>query len=282
MIELSEMIKALIIAIVQGLTEWLPVSSSGHLVLFERLLDYSAGGVKFDVALHFGTLMAVFVYFGGDIIDIMRDFFSGSWKKGNGRLGWMIIVGTIPAAIIGFTFKKYFEAAFSSLGIVAIGFAITGIILLIASMDFKTSRFANLDGAQEHGKVLDTKNDLDSFGYWRVLGVGFMQALAIFPGISRSGSTISSGLILGLKEREAIKFSFLLSVPAIFGAAILEIGNEPLPKDLIWATLLSFIVGLVTIHLLLNYILTSKKNLVWFAVYVLALAVSLGIYLIFL
>ena len=253
---MSEFVKAMILAIVQGLTEWLPVSSSGHLVLFEKLLNYP-GTLMFDVALHFGTLMAVFVYFGGDIVDIAREFISGKWKSENGKLAWMLIIGSIPAAVIGFAFKKYFEIAFTSLVIVAFGFAITGVVLLIASLDFKGKR------------------NIGNFGFKNAFLVGCAQAIAIFPGISRSGSTISSGLVLGLKERDAIKFSFLLSIPAIFGAAILEIGNNPLPKELIWATLMSFAVGLVTIHLLLNYVLTSKKNLRWFAIYVLALAIAL-------
>ena len=132
----SELIASLIVAIVQGFSEWLPISSSGHMVLIERILDFS-GGFKFNVALHFGTLMAVFVYFGEDIIEIIRAIFSGNWKSQNGKLGLLIIVATIPAALAGFFLRPLVESAFSSLLVVAIGFAITSIILFIASLSRK-------------------------------------------------------------------------------------------------------------------------------------------------
>ena len=260
---MSDLISALIIAVVQGLTEWLPVSSSGHLVLFSSILKYNSS-LMFDVALHFGTLMAVFVYFGKDIMDIIEDFLKLRTKTANFRLGLLLIVATIPAAIIGYAFRDFFEIAFGSLGLVALGFAITSLILLIASLDFS--------------KLMKKKEEL---GFLGALSIGFFQALAIFPGISRSGSTISSGLLLGLKEKEAVKFAFLMAIPAIFGAAILEIGNNKLPPELIWATLVSFAVGLGTIHLMLKFVLTSRKNLQWFAVYCLLLALGIGAWLLF-
>ena len=263
----SEIVSALIIAIIQGITEWLPVSSSGHLVLFESLLNFK-GGLVFDVALHFGTLMAVFVYFGKDIIDIIRDLLLGNWKTGNGRLGVLIAIATIPAAIVGWLFKNVFEIAFGSLGVSAIGFAVTGVFLIIASLEHRSSK--NYDKKKRRGKKA-------KFGYGEAMIVGLVQVFALFPGISRSGSTLGTGLLLGLKEKEALRFSFLMSIPIIFGANILVIGNQTLPSELIWATLVSFIIGLVTIHLLYNYILTSKKNLKWFGIYALALALVLGI-----
>jgi len=134
MVFVSELVSSIIIAIVQGLTEWIPVSSSGHLVLFERLLDYSGGGLIFDVALHFGTLMAVFVYFGGTIIEIIRDLLRGKWGSENGRLGLLVIVATIPAAIVGYLMRDIFEVVFDSLQVVAMGFAVSGIFLIIASL----------------------------------------------------------------------------------------------------------------------------------------------------
>ncbi len=258
---MNEFISALIMAVVQGLTEWLPVSSSGHLVVFHNILNYEVD-LMFDVALHFGTLMAVFVYFGKDIIDIIEDFLKFRTKSDNFKLGLLLIVATIPAAIIGYFFESFFEAAFSSLGIVALGFAITSLALFIASLDIR--------------KLTKKKEELGFFG---ALIVGCSQAIAIFPGISRSGSTISSGLLLGLKEKEAIKFSFLMAIPVIFGASILEIGNNKLPPSLIWATLAAFAVGLLTIHLMLKFVLTSRKNLRWFAVYCLLLALGIGIFL---
>jgi undecaprenyl-diphosphatase len=259
---MDNFISAIILAIVQGLTEWLPVSSSGHLVLFQEIINYHPG-LLFDVAVHFGTLMAVFVYFGKDIVDIIEAMLKGKWKSENGKLGLLLILATIPAAIIGILFKDLFEAAFSSLVVVAWGFGITALLLMISSLDFNFNR-----------KKTPSWKD--------ALWIGLAQALAILPGISRSGSTISSGLLRGLNEKSAMKFSFLMSIPVIFGAGIVEIGNQRLSPDLIWATLIAFIIGLATIHLLLKFIAKDKKNLRWFALYLILMAISIGIYLIFL
>ncbi|MBI5804375.1 undecaprenyl-diphosphate phosphatase [Candidatus Pacearchaeota archaeon] len=257
---MQELILSLIIAVVQGLTEWLPVSSSGHLVIFEKLLNFN-GGLKFDVALHFGTLMAVFVYFGSDIIGIIRDLLMRNWQSEKSRLGLFVLIATIPAALAGFFLRNIFEVAFSNLTIVALGFAVTGIFLLIAGI---------------------SSNKKKEFGYSGALVVGLAQAFALFPGVSRSGSTIGSGMLLGLEDKEAIKFSFLMSIPVIFGANLLTIGNETLNPTLIWATLVSFFVGLVSIHLLYGYVLTKKKNLKWFAAYALVLALVTGMWVLFL
>lgn len=253
---MNELIVSLILAVIQGITEWFPISSSGHLVLAEKLLSYDAG-IMFDVALHFGTLMAVFVYFGKDILDIIKELLKGNFKSENGKLGLLITVATIPAAIVGYFFKKYFELSFESLLITGIGFAITGLILFIGSIELKKKRV----GKEE------------KFGYGNAFLVGCAQALALFPGISRSGSTISSGLLLGLNEKNAMKFSFLMSIPVIFGANILEIGNEKLSPELFWATLVSFVVGLTAMHLLFKYVLSSRKNLRWFGIYALILGI---------
>jgi len=258
----NELIASLILAVVQGITEWFPISSSGHLVLFERLLGFK-GGLLFFVALHFGTLMAVFVYFGRDITEIIRDFFSGKWKTKQGRLGIMLIIGTIPGAILGFLLEGYFDTILSSLMVVAIGFGITGLFLFIASLHFKNEGL---------GKITIIT----------ALIIGSAQALAIFPGISRSGATIAAGLLIGLKEKEAMRFAFLLSIPIIIGANIIAIGNQTLPPSLIWATLVSFIVGLLSIHIVFKYVLTRRKNLKWFGIYCLVLAVGLSIYLLYL
>ena len=260
---MEEIVSALILAVVQGLTEWLPVSSSGHLVLFSSVLHYNSS-LMFDVALHFGTLMAVFVYFGRDIVNILEDFLKFKTKSANFRLGLLLIVATIPAGLIGYFFRDIFESAFSSLWAVAMGFAITSLTLFIASLDLK--------------RLFKKAEEL---GFLGALLIGCSQAIAIFPGISRSGATISSGLLLGLKEREAIKFSFMLAIPAIFGASILEIGDNKLPPEMIWATLLSFIVGLLTIHLMLKFIVTSRKNLRWFAVYCILLAIGIAVWKLF-
>lgn len=251
----SELISSVILAIVQGITEWFPVSSDGHLVLFSKLLGVKSD-LNFDVALHFGTLMAVFVFFGKDIVDMIKDLVSGKWSSQNGKLGIYIVVATIPAVIVGFLFRKYFESAFESLALTTLGFAITGIFLLISSIPNKKGK-------------LNYKNSFL---------IGVAQVFALFPGVSRSAGTIGTGLLTGLDEKSAMKFSFLMSIPVVFGANILVIGNNPLPASLIIPTFVSFVVGIFAIYLLYDKILNSRKNLKWFAFYVLALAAVLAVW----
>lgn len=260
MIFQNELISALILAVIQGITEWLPVSSSGHLVLAEKILDFK-GGLQFDVTLHLGTLMAVFVYFGKDIMMIIEDLAKRKWHTENSRLGFLIIIATIPAAIIGFIFNNIVEIAFSSLGIVAIGFSITALLLWITAYSKKPKKNKKI-------KIREA------------IIVGIAQIFALFPGISRSGTTIAAGILSGLSEKDAMKFSFLISIPIIFGASIFEIGNQRLQTSLIWATLVSFIVGLISINLLYKKILTNKKNLFWFGLYLFILAIAIGFWLI--
>ena len=256
---MSDLISALILAIVQGITEWFPISSSGHLVLFESILGYR-GGLLFEVALHFGTLMAVFVYFGRDITDIVRDVLSLRFNTEHGKIGLLLVVASIPAAVVGFFARDFFDSVLSNLGVVAFGFAITGLFLFIASVDF-------------NGRKKGV------FGFGKAFLVGIAQAMAIVPGISRSGATISSGVLLGLSEKGAMKFAFLMSIPIIFGANILTIGNQTLPSNLIGATLVSFAVGLLTIHLTFKYLLIKRKNFRWFGAYALLLALVIGVWI---
>ena len=254
---MNEFIAHIILEIVQGLSEWLPISSSGHLVLFSHLLGLE-NSMQFDVAVHFGTLMAVFVYFGRDICDIFEAILKGKWKSEKAVLGWMVALGTIPAAIIGLLFKSYFEAAFESLWMVGIGFFITAMVLFIASFDMRG--FKEMPG-------------------WKgALFIGLCQAIAILPGVSRSGSTLASGLASKLSMKSALRFSFLLAIPAVFGASILELGSSQLPSELILPTFVSFLVGLLTIHLMFNYLLTTAKSLKWFALYELIIAIITLLY----
>lgn len=258
---MNEFWASIVLAIVQGFTEWFPVSSKGHLILFEKILGFN-GGLEFDVVLHFGTLAAVFVYFGKDIVDITGELLKGRFHTPNGKLGILILIATVPAALVGFFFKDIFASAFQSLALTACGFAVTGILLIVASLP-------------------NEKFSKQEFGWKGALIVGIAQVFALFPGISRSGTTTSAGLLAGLDEKSALKFSFLMSIPIIFGANILVIGNNPLSKELVYATFVSFIVGLISIYLLYNYVLSDKKNLRWFAYYVLALSAAIFTYLIF-
>jgi len=266
----SDFLSALILAVIQGVTEWFPVSSSGHIVLFEGILGYQ-GGLQFNVAVHFGTLMAVFVYFGKEITDIFRDFLSARWNTEEGRLAWLIIVASVPAGILGFLARDFFESTFSDLRVVVFGFGITGLFLLISSIDTTSFRKRSSMSQEKH-------MSLKEMGYGKAFLVGIAQALAIVPGISRSGATISSGLLFGLSEKAAMKFSFLMAIPIIFGANIFVIGNNTLSSDLIWATLVAFVVGLLAIHVVFKYVLTKRKNLRWFGFYCILLAIALGMW----
>lgn len=251
---------ALFLAVVQGITEWLPVSSSGHLVVSEFFIGEKVDLV-FDVALHFGTLMAIFVYFGRDVVDIVRNVLSLNFKSQAGRMGLLLIIATIPGALIGYFFEKIFTGAFGSLIVVGLGFCVTSMFLFLASLDL--------------GIVRKELKIFDAFL------IGLVQAFAILPGVSRSGTTLSCGIFLGLTPRAAARFSFLLAIPIIFGATLYEIGNQTLPSSLIWATILAFIIGLIVVHFMFKVVLTEKRHLRWFAGYALLLGLSLVVYSIF-
>ncbi|MEK6909007.1 MAG: undecaprenyl-diphosphate phosphatase [Nanoarchaeota archaeon] len=251
-----DLTSALILAFVQGILEWFPVSSSGHLSLFQNILGLD-NGLDLQVALHFGTLMAVFVYFRNDIVSIFRDFLQGNWKTSNSRLGFLLLVASIPAGIFGFIFRSYFELS-SGLFILGFGWVITSVTLFIGSFTPK-------------------KNKKD-IGYMHAFMIGIAQMLALIPGVSRSGMTISSGLFFGLNEKDAIKFSYLLSIPVIFGANLVTFGNETIPIEYLFPTVVCFVLGLIFMTFSFKYILSNRKNLRWFGFYTLVLGIVSLVY----
>jgi len=250
----------IILAAVQGITEWLPISSSGHLVLISQLLGYS-NTLNFDLALHFGTLMAVFIYFGKDILDIIKAFLSGQFDSPDGKMGIYLIIATIPAAVVGFAFNKFFEESVNNLVLLTFGFGISSILLIISSLDLGVKR------KEINGKI--------------AVLVGLAQCAALFRGISRSGSTICAGILLGLEQHKAARFSFLMAIPIIFGANVLSFSGETIPLQYLIPALVSCVLGLATIHFLLKFVLTTKRNLLWFGLYVALLAAALAGYLLF-
>jgi undecaprenyl-diphosphatase len=194
---------AVILGLVQGLTEFLPVSSSGHLVIGQHLLKFEGPNLAFDIVLHLGTLLAVVVYFWRDIRKILASFMG----KGNGpwrRVGLLVLAGTVPTGLIGVLFKDPLTNMFGSVRIVAMMLTVTGILLFMAD------------------RVTRTNRSLADIRAWDALVIGVVQGLAIIPGISRSGSTIATGLFLKIEPDAAARFSFLLSIPAILGAVALE------------------------------------------------------------
>jgi len=191
--------QALLLGLVQGLTEFLPISSSGHLVFADYLLGVHNETIFFEVAVHLGTLLAVLVYFRKDLGMVVVDFFKG----GKGRhLGWMLILAMVPTAIIGLGFKDTFEAVFQQPRHAAVGLLITSALLFFAE------------------KARQGDRPLTKVSWLNALLIGTLQGMAIMPGVSRSGSTIAAGLFSGLTRDAAARFSFLLSIPAILGAAV--------------------------------------------------------------
>lgn len=212
-----EAVQAIVLGFVQGFTEFLPVSSSGHLAIMREILGVETGVLTFEVAVHLGTLLAVLLVFRKMIarlvvagVRLLGDFITGkgfSRLPGDAdrRLAWNLIIGTVPAAAVGLALENLVEEAFRSVLAVGIMLIVTGFILLISSRV-----------AREKGRPLS------KLGTAGALAIGTAQAVAIFPGISRSGSTISAGLALGLARDDAATFSFLLSIPAILGATVLK------------------------------------------------------------
>lgn len=255
-------IQAIILGIVQGLTEFLPISSSAHLVIVPYLLNWTLDPNKafvFDVLVQLGTLVAVIIYFWKDLVAIFQSVLQGlkekaPFKDTHSRLGWYIILGTIPAGLAGILLKDKVEAAFSSPVITAVLLSGTAILLVLAELLSK----------KEKGFEKLTWQDS--------LLVGVFQALAIFPGISRSGATISGGLFKGYTREAAARFSFLLSIPIMLAAgllSVLDLVKAEFFLDFLPVLILGFVIagviGYLSIRWLLNYL--KKNSFYGFAAY---------------
>lgn len=240
---------ALILGVVQGIAEFLPISSSGHLVIAQHFIKgFKQPGVLFDVILHVGTLFATLIYFRRDIFNILNDIFR---KEGENRgTAILIIVGSIPTAIIGLLLKDYVEAAFSSLHLVASMLLLTGLILFLAGISKNSGR--------------------DKLGLLDAALIGITQGIAVVPGISRSGITISTGIFRNIDAEVAGKFSFLLSIPAICGAMLIEARHLSLLEAgsysiYILGAVSAMVVGLLSIHFLMSIL--RSKSISCFALY---------------
>ena len=245
-------IQAIILGAIQGLTEFLPISSSGHLVLGQAILNINQPGNEFEIIVHLGTLFSVIVVFFEDIRTLL---FSLNTKKTQNFI-MLLVIGTLPAIIVGFGFKEFFEEFFESLSSVAFALVFTGLILM-------SSYFI---------KRQDKKHSLIS-----AILIGCSQAIAIIPGISRSGMTISTALFLGLSSKEAARFSFLLAIPAISGAGLLtalEIGGAfPIPLNVAIAGFISsFIIGILALKWLLGWL--EQGKFYYFGIYCLVIGIT--------
>ena len=245
---------AILLGILQGATEFLPVSSSGHLVLAQHLLgDFEQPGVLFDVLLHIGSMVAVILYFWRDLSGLI----SSLWRRDEAAtqqrfMVWLLIAGSVPTAVIGLLFKDFFIGLFERPAIVCVMLLVTGSLLWLAE------RLRNKEQSRKKMSFIDA------------IVVGTVQGCAIIPGISRSGSTIAVLLLRGIDGETAARFSFLLALPAVFGAALLSL------KDLdavatatvfpyISGTVAALVTGLLCIHLLMGII--RRRRLHWFALY---------------
>jgi len=205
-----------ILGLIQGITEFLPVSSSGHLVLVPWFLNWEEPGLPFNTTVHLGTLLGVVTFFWGDLVELAKAWLSdlrsgGMPTSSQSKLAWLIILGTLPAALMGLLFEEFFESLFSTPLWVACLLLVTGIILALSEA------------------IGDLRRDLEEISWLDSLVIGIAQGCAIAPGLSRSGATVATGLFSGLHREAAARYSFLLSIPIILGTSILQL------KDLVQA-----------------------------------------------
>lgn len=252
------MIQAIILGAVQGITEFLPISSSGHLIIIREMLGLQTlGSLSFDAVLQLATTLAVIIYFWKDLVALVR-----VRDAKNKIMIWALVLGTIPAVFFGLIFEKGIDSVFRNAHIVAWAL-IAGSVLFFFAEKYAATR-------QKLPEELSLKR-----GFW----VGCFQVLALIPGMSRSGSTISGGLFMGMKREEVVRFSFLLSVPILLGTGLkklLDLGSAgSIDASLIVGSLVAFVVGFASIHFLIKYL--RKHTLNVFIVYrvVLALVVLL-------
>lgn len=248
-------IKAIILGIVQGIGEFLPISSSAHLILVPYLFGWEEHTLAFDVALHFGTLLAVLVVFFQEWLDLFKGAINKVKKGKNSfenKMFWYLIIATIPGVIAGLLLDNMVENVFrTKIWLIALSLGIMGILIYFGDR-----------WADKHYRI---ETDFKYISFSQALIVGLSQALAVIPGFSRSGTTILAGRLTGLSKSAATKFTFLLSVPIILGATILKVKDLVFTLDTFIGIFVSFIVGLFSIKFLLNYV--KKHDFSVFAIY---------------
>lgn len=243
-----DILKSVILGLVQGLTEFLPVSSSGHLIVVKKLfgIDQEKFGLTYDIALHFATLVAVFIVFWPDIVALL--------KKPIQKLTGLLIVATIPAVFVGLFFDDYIEQISQSGGFLGIAFIVTAGLLFFSQKTKKKDK------------------TIDFMTYKDATVIGLVQGVAVMPGISRSGSTTSAGLFMGIEKESSMRFAFLMSIPIIMGSVVLGVKDiVSTPETINWSSIIvgmlsAGVSGYFAVKFMLNFF--KKRSLNVFAVYV--------------
>ncbi len=248
---MQDLINIVVLAVVQGIAEFLPISSSGHLVVLNELFGTGKGSLELNIILHLGTLLAILVFYHRRILDLL-----GSDR----RVIPLLIVGTLPAAVFGIFMKKNYETFLENALVAGLMLPLTGVILLLLR------------------RIPRGEEDYQQIGYVTAILIGCAQAFAILPGISRSGATIVAGAALGLKRQSAATFSFLLAIPAIAGATVLELkdmfdngGSATAPSLLLIGAVVAFVVGLFSLNWLVRWL--EQGRLHYFAFWVIPLGI---------
>lgn len=254
------MLKTIILGIVQGIGEFLPISSSAHLILIPFLFNWKESLFSYDVALHFGTMVAVLLIFFNEWLSLVKGTLESLIKRKKtfeSKMFLLLVVATIPGAVIGLLMDKIVENIFrNNICLISLSLATMGILIYLGDS------WASIRYKKE--------TEFENITLKQATIIGLSQSLAIIPGFSRSGTTILTARILGLSRKAATKFTFLLSVPIILGANILEIKNLSFTIDTLVGVLVSFLVGVLSIKFLLNYI--KKHDFKVFAIYRLVFA----------
>ena len=262
-------IQSIILGIVQGVGEFLPISSSAHLVLVPYLFGWEESGLAFDVALHFGTLLAVLLIFFKDWWNLFMGAVRKVTKKEDStenKMFWYLVIATIPGALVGFILDDVIENVFrKQIWLIALALAVMGVLIYIGDK-----------WASKHYKK---ETSFEKISLKQAFIVGCSQALAVIPGFSRSGTTILTGRLMGISKEAVTKFTFLLSVPIIFGATILKVVDLTFSIEVVVGVLTSFVVGVLSIKFLLSYI--KKHDFSVFAFYRVILALIVFVKLIF-
>lgn len=258
--------QVIVLSVVQGLTEFLPISSSGHLAIVSRLFFSDDAGASFTAVSQLGTEAAVLVYFGRDIIRIVRAWFAGLADKARRdvdyRMGWFVIIGTIPICVLGLLFTDQIRSGARNLWLVATALIVFALVIALAERVGRQSR---------HAENLTWKD---------AVTVGFAQCLALIPGVSRSGATISAGLFLNVDRELAARFGFLLAIPAVFASGLFSLpdafspvteGMSATGAQLLVSVLIAFVVGFAAISWFLKFLISH--SMYWFVGYRIVLGV---------